>query len=85
MKLDDVVVYSSTVKEQMERVDKVFECLLRANLKLKPEKCQLLQEEITILGHVVIKHGISPNPDNVDKLIRMKTPTNDSEVRGISG
>lgn len=83
--LDDVVVYGSTVREHMERVDKVFESLLRANLKLKPEKCQLLQEEVTFLGHVVNKHGISPNPDNVNKLIRMKTPTNVREVRGILG
>jgi hypothetical protein len=69
----------------MERVSKVFECIRQAKLKLKPEKCQLLQREVTFLGHVINEKGISPNPDNVEKLVQMKAPTNVREVRGFIG
>lgn len=47
--LDDVVVFGSSVEEHMERVSQVFECIRQAKLKLKPEKCQLLQKEVTFL------------------------------------
>lgn len=83
--LDDVVVLGSSVEEHMERVSQVFECIRQAKLKLKPEKCQLLQKEVTFLGHVINELGISPNPENVEKLVQMKVPRNVREVRGFLG
>lgn len=83
--LDDVVVFGSSVEEHMERVSQVFECIRQAKLKLKPEKCQLLQKEVTFLGHVINELGISPNPENVEKLVQMKVPRNVREVRGFLG
>lgn len=69
----------------MERVSQVFECTRQAKLKLKPEKCQLLQKEVTFLGHVINKLGISHNPENVEKLVQMKVPRNVREVRDSWG
>lgn len=37
----------------MERILQVFECIRQAKLKFKPEKCQLLQKEVTVLGHLI--------------------------------
>jgi hypothetical protein len=83
--LDDVIVFGRDFKEHMERVTQVLERIEAARLKLKPEKCQLLQEEVTFLGHVVSADGIRPNPDNVTKILEMPIPTKAKEVRQLLG
>ena len=49
--LDDVIVYSQTPEEHLERLEAVFKKLSAYGLKLKPSKCTFFQEEITYLGH----------------------------------
>jgi hypothetical protein len=56
-----------------------------AGLKLKPQKCQLLQEEVTFLGHVVSKDGVKPNPDNIAKIALWPEPKDVTGVRQILG
>lgn len=36
-------------------------------------------------GHVINELGISPNPENVEKLVQMKVPRNVREVRDSWG
>ena len=56
--LDDVIIFSSTFEEHLERLDAVFSRLKQHNLKLKPSKCEFLKSEVTYLGHVVSEAGI---------------------------
>ena len=63
--LDDVIVYASTFDEHIRRVDEVLRRIKEAGLKLKPEKCQLLRPDVTILGYIVSGKGIRPDPSNV--------------------
>ena len=37
--LDDIIVFSATFQEHIQRLDSVFKHLKAANLKLLPEKC----------------------------------------------
>ena len=61
--LDDIIVFSATFEEHIQRLDKVFSCLRQHGLKLKPSKCNLLQKEVKYLGHVVSAQGIATDPD----------------------
>ena len=61
--LDDIIVFSSTFEEHIQRLHKVFSCLRQHGLKLKPSKCNLLQNEVKYLGHVVSAQGIAADPD----------------------
>ena len=56
-----------------------------AGLKLKPEKCDMLKEEVTFLGHVLSSKGVRPNPDNTIKILNWPTPKNVTEVRQLLG
>jgi hypothetical protein len=40
-------------QEQLDNLRKVFQKLRQANLKLKPEKCQLFRKEVHYLGHII--------------------------------
>ena len=83
--LDDIIVFGSTFDEHLKRVQEVLRCIQQAGLKLKPKKCQLFQQEVTFLGHVVNKDGVKPNPENVSKILNWPIPRNVTEVRQILG
>ena len=83
--MDDCIVFSKTFDDHVDRVSEVLARIQGANLKLKPEKCHLLQEEVEFLGHVVNGKGVKPNPMNVSKLVNFPKPTNVHEVRQVLG
>ena len=83
--LDDMIVFSTTVEEHTMRLDQVLKRIKEAGLKLKPQKCHLYQKQVTFLGHIVSEKGLSPNPENVVKIVKCPVPTTVSEVRTILG
>ena len=83
--LDDIIVFGSSFMEHIQRLEIVLQRILDAGLKLKPEKCQILKPEVTFLGHVVSKHGVKPNPDNISKILSLPVPKSVTEVRQILG
>ena len=48
--LDDIILFSSTVEDHLRRLRILLKRLKQVNLKLKPSKCMLLQEEVAFLG-----------------------------------
>ena len=48
--LDDLIVFSHTTEEHLDRLHVVFYCLREYNLKLKLSKCSLFKEEIKLFG-----------------------------------
>lgn len=67
--IDDIIAFGRDFKEHMRRIEDVLDMKKTAGLKLKPEKCELLQKEVCFLGHVINEKGILPNPDNVTKVL----------------
>ena len=51
--LDDIVVNGRTLAEHNQRLVNVLEKLEAAGLKLNPKKCELVQAQSSILGHIV--------------------------------
>lgn len=83
--LSDIVVWSESVTEHIERVNTVLDRIEEAGLKLKPEKCQLLQEEVHFLGHVISGEGIKPSMDNVNKILQFQVPKDANQARSLIG
>ena len=51
--LDDVIVFSETPEEHLQRMRVVFDHLCEHGLKLKPSKCDVFKSEINYLAHHV--------------------------------
>lgn len=86
--MDDVIVYSATLEEHIERLDNVFNRLSEANLKIQPDKCEFLRKEVAYLGHLVTPEGIKPNPSKVEAVVNFPQPTSPKEIKqflGLSG
>ena len=83
--LDDLIIFSKTFEEHMDRLRKIFQRLREVNLKLSPKKCEFFKRKVRYVGHIVSSEGIEPDPQKVDKVKDWPTPTNPDEVRQFLG
>ena len=83
--LDDVIVFSSTVEQQLDRLRLVFERLRKANLQLKPKKCHLFCKEVSFLGHGVSGEGMTTEEDKVKAVKEWPVPKSVKAVRSFLG
>lgn len=81
--LDDVIIFSDTFEQHLERLNMVLERLKSCNLKLAPEKCFFFQPEVKFLGHIVSSEGISTDPEKIDKVKNWPTPKDSDELRSF--
>ena len=51
--MDDIVIYSNTLREHVEHLRKVFKILRQNELYVKNEKCSFAKEKVSFLGHCI--------------------------------
>ena len=83
--LDDIIIFSSDVKEHFQRLNEVLGRFKEAGLKLKPSKCSLLRSEVLFLGHVVGQEGVCPNPKITEAVKTWKVPSSVKDVQKFLG
>ena len=79
--IDDIIVFSFNFEQHIHRVQEVFGRLQKAGLKLRPEKCEMLQEEVTFFGQVVSSSGVKPCPVNIAKVVDWPVPGMAKQVK----
>ena len=83
--LDDIIVFSATWAEHLERLRAVFDRLRRANLKLGACKCHLAAREVSFLGYKVTPKGLEPEPQLMEAISKLPPPMNVAEVCSFLG
>ena len=83
--LDDLLVISKTFQEHLDMLDEVFKALNTHGLKVKPGKCQLFQNSVKFLGHIVSSEGLSPLPENIQAVLDFKPPRTIKSVQRFLG
>jgi len=83
--IDDIMIYSNTLKERKEQVYKVLKALSDAGLHLKPEKCQFHKQEVKYLGFIIGTNGIRMDPEKISCILDWQTPKNVTEVQCFLG
>ena len=81
--LDDVIIFSRTEEEHLERMRVVFDCLREHGLKLKPSKCDVFKTEINYLAHHVSKKGVFPSKKNLEAIAECPPPDNYTKVKSF--
>ncbi|TYK21848.1 ty3-gypsy retrotransposon protein [Cucumis melo var. makuwa] len=80
--IDDILIYSKTEAEHEEHLRMVLETLRANKLYAKFSKCEFWLKQVSFLGHVVSKTGVSADPAKIEavtitpltKLTRKGTP-----------
>ena len=83
--LDDVVVFSSSIDEHLQRLDAVLSRLRDEGLKAKLEKCCFFRTEVKYLGHIISKEGVATDPEKLSAVSRWAHPKDASELRSFLG
>lgn len=83
--LDDLIIFSKTLEEHLERLQLVFEKLRTTGLKLSPKKCVFCKERVKYVGHIVSENGIEADPEKTEKVLNWPQPKSPEEVRKFIG
>ena len=83
--LDDVIIFSRTEEEHLERMRVVFDCLREHGLKLKPSKCDVFKTEINYLAHHVSNKGVLPSKKNLEAIAECPPPDTYTKLKSFIG
>jgi hypothetical protein len=78
--VDDVVVKTKESRSLIDNLTRTFAALNQYRWKLNPKKCIFGVPSGILLGNVVSRDGIRPNPEKVQVVLNMKRPTNVKDV-----
>ena len=83
--LDDIIVFSRTFSEHVQRLSNVFKKLQEAGLKLNPSKCSFFKTRVKYLGHIISDQGIETCPDKIEAVLKWPVPDSHKELRQFLG
>ena len=83
--LDDVIIFSKTEEEHLERMCVVFDRFCEHGLKLKPSKCEVFKTEINYLAHHMSKRGVLSSKKNQEAISRCPPPDTYTKVKSFVG
>ncbi|KAG1936344.1 interleukin-1 receptor accessory protein-like 1-A [Pimephales promelas] len=83
--LDDILVFSKTFPEHLERLRTVLLRLQETGLKVKVGKCHFLQSTVTFLGHQISAEGIATDPYKISAVKQWAVPTTLKALRSFLG
>ncbi|KAL4034965.1 hypothetical protein IC575_003639 [Cucumis melo] len=83
--IDDILIYSKTEAEHEEHLRMVLQTLRDNKLYAKFSKCEFWLKQVSFLGHVVSKAGVSVDPAKIEAVTGWTRPSTISEVRSFLG
>ncbi|XP_022032941.1 uncharacterized protein LOC110934055 [Helianthus annuus] len=83
--MDDLVIMSKEEGTMLANIQKTFNTLRSVSIKLNPAKCSFGMEEGKFLGFIVTKDGFKVNPEKVQAIERMPSPSNIKEMQKLAG
>ena len=83
--LVDNIIFIQDAASHIERLEEVFQKLAKAELKLKPSKCEFFRKRIKYLGHIVSEEGASTDLNKVEAVLHWPVPKTVYDVRAFLG
>jgi hypothetical protein len=83
--LDDIRIYSKSAEEHEQLLREVFTSLREHKLYAKESKCELWRTEVTFLGHVINKHGVSMEASKISAVTNWPRPKDPHDIRSFLG
>ena len=83
--IDDMVVKSKQEARHVEDLRGVFEVLRKHKLRLNAEKCTFGVGAGKFMGYLITNRGTEVNPDQIEAVKRLRSPSNPKEVQVLTG
>ncbi|UYV76476.1 hypothetical protein LAZ67_14000507 [Cordylochernes scorpioides] len=82
---DDFIIFSDTLEEHIQHVEKFLEICQQENIKLNYKKCEFLKTSIEFLGYTVKNGTYTPQTRNLDIINAIKPPFNQKTLQSFLG
>ena len=83
--IDDIIVIGYTSTKCREILVEVLDRIRKAQLKLKPSKCELFKRKISYLSNIISAAGVKTDPKKIQAVKEWALPSYVTEVRGFLG
>jgi hypothetical protein len=83
--IDDILVYSRSEEEHEDDLHLALQKLWENRLYAKLSKCEFWMKQVTFLGHVISKGGISVDPSKVEYVLSWNAPMSVGDIRSFLG
>src|SRR6266576_559544 len=83
--LDDILIFSNTKKEHIDHLRKIFGKLKEHRFYLRIDKCNLMMDEIEVLGHTIRGNKIMPSAEKITHIADFPTPKNKKQLQQFLG
>ncbi|KAL2236255.1 UNVERIFIED_CONTAM: Retrovirus-related Pol polyprotein from transposon opus [Sesamum indicum] len=82
--VDDMLVKSSRSQDHIVYLEQTFATLREFRMKLNPMKCTFGVTGEKFLGYLVSERGIEMNPEKIEAILKLKSPTTVKEVQKLT-
>jgi hypothetical protein len=83
--IDDVIIFSKTLKDHKQHLRQVFGRLRGKGVKCHPSKMRVAFPDVDYLGHKVVPSGTAPMTVKVEAIVKMLPPSDVPELRAVLG
>jgi len=83
--INDILVYSNSMEEHAEHLQKVFQKLRENKLYAKSEKCEFRVSKVDFLGHRITQKGLKMDDHKVKVILDWKPPRSVPTLRSFLG
>ena len=83
--IDDVIIFSSSWKEHLDHLVRVFECFRLAGLTAKSSKCSFGKSYVEYLGHTIGSSTLAVPEQRITALANYIRPTTKKTLRSFLG
>jgi len=78
--LDDVLIYSNTLKQHRKDVSTILAGIRKWGMKVKPSKCEFHQSETEYQGFIIGQEGVKTHPGKTQAIWDWTTPKKIKEI-----
>lgn len=79
------MAHSGEWSEHLDALRDFFARVRKANLTLKPSKCEIGESDVSFLGHRLTENRLQPRQETVDKVLQAPRPDNKKQLRSFLG
>jgi len=83
--IDDLLIFGNTEDEFCKNLDQVFTRLVKYNITVNPDKCELGVEQLEFVGHVVNEQGLTHTRERLDKVLQIPPPEKGKDLKSFLG
>ena len=83
--LDDILIFSNTYSDHLYHLRQILKKLEENNFYLRMDKCNLLVDEIEVLGYTIKENQITPAKEKITHITDFPTPTNKKQLQQFLG